>query len=389
MYIIFFGKSQSFEFHAFDEKGIINNFDSIIKDFELLESKWFTIDKIDNKPILSRYEFASNNTKYCLLKLYGFAQAADGARVEGSTYGVAFLSQEPLTVSDNNIKLLSLLLKYFSDLCLSNSKFKKQDFKEDSYSIWKAFANQIGYGKIEKGKYLSKFENASNNAPIGFFVSDLEKSATISESYLSRSSLLYFSTDIEHLKRTREKWNKRFEFYASNQQGTILYTDPKIKENKDTSKSSNPQKSQEINYSEIRLTELEKEIINTKKNHKKDNIYHKKFILFTSVVSIVFAFLYFNTFFKDKTKEQTDNTITTVVQTNNNIDFSKIVVDSIMKDTARSQFAVDFFRNYLKYVRDKSNDTVEKKKNLLKIFMDSGKKFKIDSLKIIEAIKIK
>ena len=80
MYIIFFGKSQSFEFHAFDENGIINDFDSVIKDFELLESKWFTIDRTDNKPILSRYEFNSNNQKFCLLKLYGFAQASGGAR---------------------------------------------------------------------------------------------------------------------------------------------------------------------------------------------------------------------------------------------------------------------------------------------------------------------
>lgn len=40
-YLIFFGKSQSFTFHAFDENGYIENFDEIIKNFDLLESEFF------------------------------------------------------------------------------------------------------------------------------------------------------------------------------------------------------------------------------------------------------------------------------------------------------------------------------------------------------------
>lgn len=382
MYIVFFGKSQSFEFHAFDEEGIVNDFDTVIKDFELLESKWFTIDSIDNNTILSRYEFASNNKKYCLLKLYGFAQASGGVRVEGSTYGIAFLSQEPLLLSVNNVKLLTLLLKYFSDLCLTNSKFKKSDFKEDSYSIWKAFANQIGYSKIEKGKYLSTFDN---NIPIAFLLTDFEQVPVISESLLSKSSMLYFSTDIDHLKRTRERWDKKFQFYLVNQQGTTLYSDPKVNANTDNAKIINPLKDQEISNYDIRLLELEKELINTRNNHKKVNIRHKKFILLISIVTFVFIVLYFSTFFKNEKR----NIVIAqpVVNSNNKINFSKIIADSVMLDTSRSHAAVEFFNSYLLYKKNNLEDSSEKKKKLLSNMLATGRKFKIDSLILIETIK--
>ena len=382
MYIAFFGKSQSFEFHAFDEEGIVNDFDSVIKDFELLESKWFTIDSTNNNTILSRYEFASNNKKYCLLKLYGFAQASGGVRVEGSTYGVAFLSQEPLLLSVNNVKLLTLLLKYFSDLCLTNSKFKKPDFKEDSYSIWKAFANQIGYSKIEKGKYLSTLDN---NIPIAFLLTDFEQVPVISESLLSKSSMLYFSTDIDHLKRTRERWDKKFQFYLVNQQGTTLYSDPKVNANTDKAKIINPLEDQEISNYDIRLVELEKELINTRNNHKKVNIRYKKLILLISVVTFVFIVLYFSTFFKN---EKQNIAITQpVVNSNNKINFSKIIADSVMLDTSRSHAAVEFFNSYLLYKKNNSEDSSEKKKKLLNNMLATGRKFKIDSLILIETIK--
>ena len=41
-YLFFFGKSQDFTFEVFDEFGKVNDFNKIIKDFDLLESEYFT-----------------------------------------------------------------------------------------------------------------------------------------------------------------------------------------------------------------------------------------------------------------------------------------------------------------------------------------------------------
>ena len=75
-YLIFFGKSQYFTTHAFDNDDYIDDFNTVIKDFDLLESKIFTVDAIDNKEMLAKYHFSSREgKKYTLLKLYSFAQA--------------------------------------------------------------------------------------------------------------------------------------------------------------------------------------------------------------------------------------------------------------------------------------------------------------------------
>ena len=46
-YLFFFGKSQDFTFEVFDEFGKVNDFNKIIKDFDLLESEYFNIDDIN------------------------------------------------------------------------------------------------------------------------------------------------------------------------------------------------------------------------------------------------------------------------------------------------------------------------------------------------------
>ena len=95
-YLIFFGKSQDFTTCYYDRDNPIHDFNSVIKDFDLLESKIFTVDDLKNKEILSRYFFTAQGKNYCLLKLYSFAQAYSGNRIAGSIYGVGLLSDKAI-----------------------------------------------------------------------------------------------------------------------------------------------------------------------------------------------------------------------------------------------------------------------------------------------------
>ncbi len=123
-FLIFFGKSQRFNFYAFDEQGLMQNFDDLIKDFPFLESKYFTVDAVSNEQILAKYNFkASNGDDFSLLKLYSFAQAYDGSRVAGSIYGVALLSDHDVCISESNNNLLNSAKKslQFIQLLKKNS----------------------------------------------------------------------------------------------------------------------------------------------------------------------------------------------------------------------------------------------------------------------------
>ena len=106
MYLVFFGKSQDFTIRYYDHEQPIEDFDNIIKDFDLLESKVFTVDDIKNKEILSRYFFRIQNRNFCLLKLYSFAQAYNGNRIAGSIFGVGLLSENAIELNGANFDLI-------------------------------------------------------------------------------------------------------------------------------------------------------------------------------------------------------------------------------------------------------------------------------------------
>jgi hypothetical protein len=55
MYLIFFGKSNSFLSYAYDKNGLVENFDKIFPDFDLLESQLLITDSEDNKDIFAKY----------------------------------------------------------------------------------------------------------------------------------------------------------------------------------------------------------------------------------------------------------------------------------------------------------------------------------------------
>lgn len=225
-YLIFFGKSQDFNFYAFDENGYVDNFDNVIKDFDLLESKVFTIDDVNNKPILAKYNFKTASSKtFSLLKLYSFAQAHGGTRIVGSIYGVALLSEKDLIISESNNKMLIALLNKFSELSLSGVKFNKSDFKADAHSIWQAYKNNNYYNVIELNGNPIVSENGN---PMGFYTPNLLIDPASIGNQIENTSKLYFSEDLEHLKRTSQKWAERFTLYHQVNGKYIEYKEAKV-----------------------------------------------------------------------------------------------------------------------------------------------------------------
>ena len=206
-YLIFFGKSQDFNFYAFDSKGYIHDFSSVIKDFDKLESNYFTVDAIDNQDILAKYVFQSNSgAGFSLLKLYSFAQAINGHRIVGSTVGVAFLSSYDLALSEFNVSLLRKAKDNLSKLSLNGLKFNKSNFLEDAIEIWKAFTNS------GEGNLFDKIEKISTSVtvpqkelPTVYFVPSVFKDLSWITPELSKSQKIYLSSDKAHILRAKNK----------------------------------------------------------------------------------------------------------------------------------------------------------------------------------------
>lgn len=150
MYLVFFGKSQDFTSIYYDRNGWVADFNSIIRDFSLLESRVFTIDDINNKEILSRYFFSAKGKEYCLMKLYGLGQAMSGARISGSIYGVGLLSDQAIDFSKENLDLLRAAKDNFAKLSLDGIKFNKSDFKCDTDRIWNAIVSSKNGNLLDK-----------------------------------------------------------------------------------------------------------------------------------------------------------------------------------------------------------------------------------------------
>jgi hypothetical protein len=201
MYLIFFGKAQSFIFYAYDENGLVTNFNKIIPDLDLLESQLLNVDKEDNKEMVSKYVFVKGSPDpYSLIKIYAPAQPSQGFRIEGCTYGVAFLAKQNLKVSKQNIQALNSLQKAFAAVALSGIKFLKPDFIEEATNIYNNFVKQIGFSKIEKS---SQFNNPKYNSTIAVYVNNL---LNFDNDISQLSNKIYFTEDLERLIRAQKKW---------------------------------------------------------------------------------------------------------------------------------------------------------------------------------------
>jgi hypothetical protein len=218
-HLLFFGKSQSFTFKAYDETGPIGNYSHFIQDFDRLESIVFTIDAVDNGEIVGRYRFTHAGKKHTLLKMYSYAQAFSGYRVEGSTYGVAFLSDMDIAITDRNIKLLQSLLNSFAQLSLNGKKFRYEDFSNDSTRIWQGFKNQLFFDKID---FCEEKPRTLNTNPAGIQVNDLTRISQEVQSISDGRSVVYLTTDRPHLERAKNKWDKYFDIFLIDDQRYVM-----------------------------------------------------------------------------------------------------------------------------------------------------------------------
>lgn len=288
-YIIFFGKSQDFNIHIFDENGYVRNIDHVKSDFDLLESRYFTIDDFRNKEILSKYYFKGKlNKSYSLLKLYSFGQANSGSRIEGSIYGVAILSELDVIISEINNKILSELKRKFAESSLVGSKFIITNFKNEVSYIWQIFKDKNYFQKISLTNITSNYQDTY---PRGYYVNNLyQDSIEIGRETINCTNV-YFSEDLEHLKRTYTKWSPMFVVYYQVNNKYIPYQMP----------------DQNIDNSKIEFNELRIELGNLiKKNEsltKTFKIYRKKTRIIFSILllsCIITNLIIYNTINKKK-----------------------------------------------------------------------------------------
>ena len=278
-YLIFFGKSQSFSFTAFDKLAAVENFNETILDFDLLESQLITVDKIDNKPILAKYYF-KRKRDYTLLKIFSYAQAYDGVRVQGSTFGVAFLSETNILVCRENIEILRKIKNVFADVCLDkNNKFNSSDFSSMVVGIWKQFRDQDGFSKIKYSNNTGSITDGS----VGINVKSLEEAREISY------SKMYFSEDIDHLKRANANWGTRFplcrvvngkaEFLTEHKKNVSPEKDISLYEDSEPDFIALKKK---LNEKTAKIDELGKDLLKFK--HK-----NRLFILINSIILLLLA----------------------------------------------------------------------------------------------------
>lgn len=311
MYLIFFGKSQDFVFHAFDKHSYIANFNEVIKDFDELESKVFTVDDVSNKQMLSKYVFEKNGKMFSLLKLYSLAQAFDGSRIGGSIYGVGLLSENDVKISDVNLSILNSAKKSFAQLSLDGAKFKSSNFYAEAEKIWRALLNQNGVNYFDRIE-SERFERISvNNKVKAFLVKDILKNPIELNGETENTNRLYFSDDFAHLKRTQARWGKDvFPIYLSENGRYTLYHEPipvvkarttNISENVTDLKIENGELKRSLETIEFELT----------KKHKADNQKNQKIILgLTAFSFIIFVLLLWNAFSSPKAENTERNPIT-------------------------------------------------------------------------------
>lgn len=295
-YLIFFGKSQDFTYHSFDSKSYIgNNLDIVIRDFDELESKIFTTDDVSNTQILSKYIFEKNGKQYSLLKLYSLAQAFNGSRIDGSIYGVALLSENDIKISDFNTNILKAAKEEFAKLSLNGVKFKNSDFHSEGEKIWTALTNH------SNGNYIEKIEfnhfahiNISRNLK-AFLVKDVLKQSAELNDEITKTSRLYFSDDLAHLKRTQERRGKDFfPVYHKENGAYILYKEKQPERPK-------PQHRETSGTEDLRLENgrLNRQIDDTERKFKQFRQDAAKKIRIVSIAAAVFCLTAFTFFFKD------------------------------------------------------------------------------------------
>jgi hypothetical protein len=308
MYLIFFGKAQSFIFYAYDENGIILNFNKIIPDFDLLESQLLNVDRENNNDVFGKYIFLKGSSEpYSLIKIYSPAQPSVGYRIEGCTYGVAFLSKNNLNISKNNIQILNTIQKAFASVALAGIKFLKTDFIEESTIVFNDFVQKIGFSKIDKN---TLFDNNLSNTTTAIYTNSL---LDFDSDIAGHSYKIYITEDIERLLRAQKKWgektlkiqqwvNNSFQEYKPQTDKAESNNNKDSTKEKDDQRESN-QKIEDVVILKIRIQDIEKQISLTEEKLKKainQNLklksLNKILIFITIILAFVIAFFSYRQF---------------------------------------------------------------------------------------------
>lgn len=343
MYIVFFGKSQDFTSCYYDRNGQVADFNSIIRDFSLLESKVFTVDDVTNKEILSRYFFTAQGKEYCLVKLYSLAQAMSGARIAGSIYGVGLISDRAIDFSKENLDLIRAAKDNFAKLSLDGLKFNKSNFKGDTDQIWQSICEGPNGNLLDKVTTFDLVVNRSQGQTV-FFAKNLFEDAIKLNKRILKKDTVYFSEDLDHLKRTQQKWGKdQFPIYheengefvpykedvrkvSSNPQPQNPGTRPNVSLGGDESKLRSA-----LNDAEYANKCLEEDLMRLKKKQKRTS-----YMVYglSGLVFLLFALLFFfDKIFPREVPPQSDPVTL------------KNSIDQIWQDSASRMEMVDFLEN--------------------------------------------
>jgi predicted nucleic acid-binding Zn ribbon protein len=165
------------------------------------------VDDIKNKEILSRKFFTVQGKGYCLVKLYSLAQAMNGARIAGSIYGVGLISDRAIDFSKENLDLLRAAKDNFAKLSLDGLKFNKSNFKSDTDKIWENLTLGPNGNLLDKVSTFDLVVNGSQGQTV-FFAKNLFGDAIKLNQRILKKDTVYLSEDLDHLKRTQQKWGK-------------------------------------------------------------------------------------------------------------------------------------------------------------------------------------
>lgn len=353
-YLLFFGKSQDFTTHAFDNSDYIEDFNSVIKDFDLLESKIFTVDSAENKEMLAKYYFtAKDGKKYSLLKLYSFAQAFSGDRISGSIYGVALLSEGDISISKSNLNILNSTKNNFAKLCLNGLKFKSSDFFDDVNKIWNAVINHKEGNYLDKVTFTNPNISNTNNGTKGFYVKNMFEDSLELDKQMNTASRIYISEDLAHLKRVHSLRGNDFKIYAKTKNDYEIYQEPKpiepAKANILVDKKL-PASTSEEQKLKHKISDLEEE---NDELYRKASFYKKKsrktFLNLGVLASILFlttiTFFFTSDFFSDKEVNPVPYSDETGFEESETVNNGKINLDTILGNSISIDSLIAFAKD--------------------------------------------
>lgn len=227
-YLVFFGKSSEFTSFAFDAGSYLPDFErNVFKDFDQLESRFLINDQIGNAIVLSKSNFNYINKSYSMLKMYGCTMAYNANRISGSSYGVAIISDNDISVSNFNTNLLLKTIYKFKEFAIKNNRFSNTNFFEHAEKLWKVFVAQDYFSQIERSvePYVS-----SNSNPIPILCDEFVGIEKIAKDQIRNSSKLYFSSDLGHIQRSISNFGSNIPIFQVSNGKLIEYREEVVEE---------------------------------------------------------------------------------------------------------------------------------------------------------------